>query len=347
MATADNHCECNKYDLSLMTVNANGPNTVEATDRIDLLTYLWNEVEPDITVFQEFKWSNGVPLVNLPDTVKHIGNDESSIMIDDNNTGKLFKVDEVRHPTLPSSFMIDMHEEFLVKGSYLTGFNCRPFSRMIIRYVAIPRLDSRGQRLAFLLVSWYGSLPVQNKYNQFVDTCTFLAKVAKSVNLPFVVAGDFNIDSEQAEKMIAQHFLESRFEIKLYGKNVIDDRRKSSGVEHFIDYFLTGGVNTDNQCRVKLYKPRTLNIIHYNGGLIDVNDSHQYPLDHDPLMVYIKLCSCGIFTTAEEDAAIQVRGYVPEEEQNPRPQSEGVAVNTRTTQYICKVPKPLKSLKRC
>lgn len=270
MATADKHCECNKYDLSLMIVNANGPGKVKAKDRIDLLTNLWTDVQPDITAFQEFKWSMGGPLLKWPKTIKHIGNDEASIMFDDTNTEKLFKVDEVRHPTVPSSFIEQIHDELWKNSKYLTGTNFTPFSRMTIRYVAIPRLDSRKKRLAFLLVSWHGKSKISDKHNQFVDTCIFLSTVAKRVSLPFVVAGDFNLDSEEAEKMIVQYYLENRFEIKLYGKNVIDysaDKRHSrrekkscSGVSHFIDYFLTGGVNTDNQCRVKLYNPRTLDI---------------------------------------------------------------------------------------
>jgi hypothetical protein len=62
MATAAENCEYNEHDLQIMTVNANEPATVNAATRINLLVKLWNDIQPDVTAFQEFKWVSRGPL---------------------------------------------------------------------------------------------------------------------------------------------------------------------------------------------------------------------------------------------------------------------------------------------
>jgi hypothetical protein len=63
----------------------------------------------------------------------------------------------------------------------------------------------------------------------------------------------------------------------VYGSNNIDYSReerhqarqsKNGGVAHFIDYFVVGGMNTTNKCRIKLFNPHSLNIIPYGDKIV-------------------------------------------------------------------------------
>jgi hypothetical protein len=46
-----------------------------------------------------------------------------------------------------------------------------------------------------------------DRLNEFTDMCTFVGTIAKKLNLPFMVAGDFNLDSTLAEELLRRYCL--------------------------------------------------------------------------------------------------------------------------------------------
>jgi endonuclease/exonuclease/phosphatase family metal-dependent hydrolase len=68
-------------------------------------------------------------------------------------------------------------------------------------------LNDYGNRLGFMMVSWHGRWKgAQQRRNEFVDLCTLISKIAEILNLPFLIAGDFNIDSTVVEKLIEEFY---------------------------------------------------------------------------------------------------------------------------------------------
>ena len=334
MATAAENCEYNEYDLQIMTVNANGPATVNAATRINLLVKLWNDIQPDITAFQEFKWGSRGPLSKWPETICNTGNPEASIMIDIQNT--LCDFDIIKDPknTLqPENFVKGVHKRLLDTNAYRSGMAFTPLSRMAMRQITIPRKDDNGERLSFIIVSWHGNWKgelvksLKDRLNEFTDMCTFVGTIAKKLNLPFMVAGDFNLDSTLAEQSLERPSRLDEFDLQIYGRNVVDyseDKRhewresKTKGTaSRFIDFFITGGIDTTNLNRIKIVQLHTIDIIKYGSGKINPIDNKTYPLDHDPILAYVELCRYDRVTSAQ-DMKIITKGYVTEEKRVQR-----------------------------
>jgi hypothetical protein len=60
-----------------------------------------------------------------------------------------------------------------------------------------------------MMVSWHGRWKgaEQRRKKEFVDLCILISTIAEILNLPFLIAGDFNIDSTVVDKLIEEYHL--------------------------------------------------------------------------------------------------------------------------------------------
>lgn len=173
--------------LSLVISNVWGPNALDETakKRKKAIAGMLKSIQPYIVLLQEFRWAgireNTWLGVDIPNQYIYAGHKEASFLYDkDKLSFKLIHDIEVMN------FLEEMAEKNLLPGGK------PPRERMAMG--EIKNKDNPTQH--FLCISWHGyykKKTYDNKIKDLKNLFISIQKIARQMNLPFVIAGDFNL----------------------------------------------------------------------------------------------------------------------------------------------------------
>lgn len=161
----------------------NGPGTYKR--RKKAIAGMLNKYQPNIVLFQEFSWKkirrkSSWKGIDIPDKYEHVGGKGTCILYDKNELN------------------VEIVKEMIVKETLPMGFF--PLENM-----CIVEVKTKGVPLAhFLCISWHGSHNSKTEtdlLNELENMFAFIAEISKKMELPFILAGDFNL---RIEKVVAK-----------------------------------------------------------------------------------------------------------------------------------------------
>lgn len=179
--------------MSLIISNVGGPNAEKgsANRRKRAIAGVLNTFHPTLVLFQEFPWS-GIQKystwknINIPDKYEYYGHSQASILCDENEL-----IAKIINPTE----LIRLHDKMTRKGKLPMGFS--PLERMCIL-----EIETKVVPMAhFLCISWHGSHNSKKKtdlINELKNLLVFIEEFGRIKELPFIIAGDFNLLYEKA-----------------------------------------------------------------------------------------------------------------------------------------------------
>lgn len=180
--------------MSLIISNVGGQDAGKglANRRKRAIAGILNKFHPTLVLFQEFPgkgigqytWKN----INIPDKYEYHGHSEASTSI-------LYDKNELIAKIPDSTELRRLHEEMTRKGKLPMGFS--PLKRMCIL-----EIETKGVPMAhFLCISWHGSHN-SKKMTDVIDELkyllVFIEEFGRIKELPFIIAGDFNLSYKMA-----------------------------------------------------------------------------------------------------------------------------------------------------
>ncbi|XP_061174109.1 uncharacterized protein LOC133183175 [Saccostrea echinata] len=202
--------------ISLVIANVGGPSVGPGTadKRKKGIAEFLKEFQPNIVLLQEFSWSgitgSAWRNVTIPEKYEYTGNNEASILFDKNE----FIVEFPGQKELQS-----LLDEMIRKVQLPIGFT--PLSRMCIRIIQTKGVPD----MKFLCVSWHGRR--KGKMTELImelkNLLIFIETFSNNKDLPFIIAGDFNISLEEAVKLVqSPHVIYKYQPLRREGGKIID-----------------------------------------------------------------------------------------------------------------------------
>ena len=246
----DNH-------LKILLMNANGPGFAEGKKRAVYETYM--NVEPDLVFFQEFKWSSITSSAfggyQWPSYLRYTGHQESSFLYDERKVVAVI--------SLPAAQIQRWVDLLVGKGSLSVEF--APVARMCMRQIVVK------SGWTAVCVSWHGRYRTGEKLEQFKNLMTFVQYAQNKLQLPFVIAGDFNIYMKQIKDYIPEGFT-------LHPVRYTERR----GYERSLDFAITKGFTAESE------KKGEEPFVAINLDTVSKEyDNLSFSLDHDPVVSHI------------------------------------------------------------
>lgn len=173
--------------LSLVISNVWGPNALDETakKRKKAIAGMLKSEQPNLVLLQEFRWAgireNTWLGVDIPNQYIYAGHREASFLYDKDKLS--FKM---IHDIEVMNFLEEMANDNLLP------YGKPPRERMAMG--EIKNKDNPTQR--FLCISWHGyykKKPYDGKIKDLKNLFISIQKIAGQMNLPFVIAGDFNL----------------------------------------------------------------------------------------------------------------------------------------------------------
>ena len=204
------------FNLFLLTANVHGKSDGKGTAKRRITAICGFFLKYHIIFVQEFQWNDITRNIwkknNVSDYYKYVGNKQAGILFN-KNVLVCEKVNE--------SYMRKILEEMISKKILAADFTPLPRMTAVV-------LKLNGS--CFLCVSWHGyyKCKAYKKVKDFQNLQSYITKLASSLDLPFIIGGDFNLSLNVAEN----NLIDSN--VKIYRYDPSHDRKGDT-----IDFFLS------------------------------------------------------------------------------------------------------------
>ncbi|KAL3876803.1 hypothetical protein ACJMK2_034597 [Sinanodonta woodiana] len=248
-----------KQFLKVLIMNASGPSQGEnpTARRKQTIQNVINKYNPDLVLFQEFKWEkihgNKWPSDPIPTYYSLTKGDDARIVY--KNTELIVE------DLIPITELQRIIDELKTKGKF-SNTNPQHFaliSRMTLRMVK--------PNMKFLCISWHGEHKIKEKLDEFKNLITFLTEIYVKYKKPLLIAGDFNVGIKLIRQEVKEPF-------KLWEYEASERRTDTDGV---IDYFIAS-----KELQLSDIKPVDLK-------KDSTADNPEEVLDHDPIIAKLEL----------------------------------------------------------
>ncbi|KAL3876804.1 hypothetical protein ACJMK2_034598 [Sinanodonta woodiana] len=261
-----NQTEEEKPFLKVLIMNASGPNQGKEDEnptarRKQTIQNVFNKYNPDLVLFQEFKWKqihgNKWPSDPIPTYYSLTNGNDARIVYNDTEL--------IVEDLIPITELQRIIDELKTKGKF-SKTNPQHFasiSRMTLRMVkpmSVPNMK-------FLCISWHGEHKIKEKLDEFKNLITFLTEIYVKYKKPLLIAGDFNVGIELICQEVKEPF-------KLWEYEASERRTDTDGV---IDYFIAS-----KELQLSDIKPVDLK-------KDSTADNPEEVLDHDPIIAMLEL----------------------------------------------------------
>lgn len=208
--------------MSLVISNVGGPSDGRGTSdrRKKAIAGMLQKIQPNIVLFQEFPWS-GIRRkstwkdIAIPEKYEYVGSNGASILYDKNELNVNILKDTRK-----------VLEEMIRKGKLHMGFTPLP-------NMCIVEVKTKGVPLAhFLCISWHGSHNSKKETDllkELEKLFVFIAEISKKMELPYILAGDFNLRYEK----VYEKFKDPKGNVYLYLYTPLK-RREGKLIDYFI-----------------------------------------------------------------------------------------------------------------
>lgn len=208
---------CEMHTMSIGIANVGGPNIGKGTTRRRklALTGLVLKQQPTIFFLQEFLWQSNASFVFNPKQYEYVGHNEAGILFDRNKVFVLFL-----NVVWIGKKLEDMKLNGILPMEYIL-----PQKRMCMVQIICRALPHEP----FLCISWHGPykrITETDRINELVSLLKFIGFISKQMDLPFIIAGDFNISFKKVSEIVPNDF-------SIYS---YDPLRRKEGL--YIDFFI-------------------------------------------------------------------------------------------------------------